>query len=111
METKKKLSIVNLDNYVSPVIKENPSFEWVTYGKKNSFFQYLIDRSRGSATNSAAIVTDGLDAASSRWATTTALPSISKNRAFSPNLLSNPHTKHMWLLGCLFSTFLDMRLS
>jgi len=50
-----RISIVNLSNYVQPEIKEVPSKKYVTYGAKNSYFQYLIDRSRGSATNGAVI--------------------------------------------------------
>lgn len=47
--------IVNLSNYVQPEVKEEYGKEWVTYGKKNEYFQYLIDRSTGSATNGAVI--------------------------------------------------------
>jgi len=47
--------IVNLSNYVSPIVKEEFGKPFVTYGKKNSYFDYLIDRSRGSATNGAII--------------------------------------------------------
>jgi len=47
--------IVNLSNYVQPEVKEIQGKEYVTYGKKNQYFQYLIDRSRGSATNGAVI--------------------------------------------------------
>ena len=50
-----RISIVNLSNYVQPEIKEVPSKKYVTYGVKNSYFQYLIDRSRGSATNGSVI--------------------------------------------------------
>jgi len=50
-----RISIVNLSNYVQPEIKEVPSRKYVTYGEKNNYFQYLIDRSRGSATNGAVI--------------------------------------------------------
>lgn len=47
--------VVSLSNYVSPVIKEDQSKDWVTYGKKNEYWQYLIDRSTGSTTNAACI--------------------------------------------------------
>ena len=47
--------IVNLANYVQPEIKEEYGKDYVTYGKKNSYFQYLIDRSNGSATNGAVV--------------------------------------------------------
>lgn len=49
------IHMVNLATYVAPEIKEEYGKDWVTYGKKNSYFQYLIDRSYGSATNSAIV--------------------------------------------------------
>ena len=55
MKDNGNIHIVNLANYVQPEIKEEYGKDWVTYGKKNSYFQYLIDRSRGSATNGAAV--------------------------------------------------------
>ena len=55
MSDKGNIHIVNLSNYVQPEVKEEYGKDWVTYGKKNSYFQYLIDRSRGSATNGAII--------------------------------------------------------
>ena len=55
MKDNNKIGIVNLSNYVAPEIKEYAGQSYVTYGKKNSYFDYLIDRSRGSATNGAII--------------------------------------------------------
>jgi len=44
-------------NYIQPEIKEvsHNGKKWVTYGKKNSFYDYLIERNRGSVTNAACI--------------------------------------------------------
>jgi hypothetical protein len=47
--------IVNLSSYEKPEVKEYSGKEYVTYGKKNEYFNYLIDNSRGSATNGAII--------------------------------------------------------
>jgi len=46
---------ISLSNYVSPTIEEKKSKAYVTYGDKNSYFQYLIDRYNGSPTNNAVI--------------------------------------------------------
>lgn len=46
---------LSLSNYVSPTIEEKKSKAFVTYGDKNSYFQYLIDRYNGSPTNNAVI--------------------------------------------------------
>lgn len=50
-----KISFVNLSSYTSPAIIENNREDWVEFGEDNNYFQYLIDRFNGSATNSAAI--------------------------------------------------------
>jgi len=50
-----KINIVNLSNYVSPDIKVQKTKEWVTYGHNNDYFNYLIDRYKGSPTNNAII--------------------------------------------------------
>ncbi len=50
-----KISIVNLSNYTSPIIEEYYGQNYITYGRNNDYFQYLIDRVRGSATNGAVI--------------------------------------------------------
>jgi len=44
---------LTLSNYVSPTIEEKKNKAFVTYGDKNSYFQYLIDRYNGSPTNNA----------------------------------------------------------
>jgi len=46
---------LSLSNYVSPTIEEKKNKAFVTYGDKNSYFQYLIDRYNGSPTNNAVI--------------------------------------------------------
>jgi hypothetical protein len=50
-----KINIVNLSNYVSPDIKVQKNKEWVTYGHNNEYYDYLIDRYKGSPTNNAII--------------------------------------------------------
>ena len=52
---KSKISIVNLSTYNSPDIKVVKNKDYVTYGDKNSYFQYLIDRYTESPTNNAII--------------------------------------------------------
>ena len=46
---------LSLSNYVSPTIEEKKGKAFVTYGDKNSYFKYLIDRYNGSPTNNAVI--------------------------------------------------------
>ena len=50
-----KVNIVNLSNYVSPDIQVQKNKEWVTFGNKNEYFDYLLDRYKGSPTNNAII--------------------------------------------------------
>lgn len=50
-----KLHIVNLNTYTSPDIKVQQNKDYVTYGNKNEYFQYLIDRYTGSPTNNAIV--------------------------------------------------------
>jgi hypothetical protein len=50
-----KISFVNLSTYTSPEIIETSNKEWVEFGADNNYFQYLIDRYNGSATNNAVI--------------------------------------------------------
>jgi len=47
--------IVNLATYTSPDIQVKANKDYVTYGDKNSYFRYLIDRFTGSPTNNAII--------------------------------------------------------
>lgn len=49
------IRVVNLSTYTSPDIKVQRNKDWVTFGSKNSYFQYLIDRYSGSPTNNAVI--------------------------------------------------------
>lgn len=49
------IRVVNLSSYTAPVVKEVQGKEWVEYGEGNNYFQYLIDRYNGSATNNAII--------------------------------------------------------
>ena len=46
------IQLITLSNYVSPSVVETTFLEWVTYGKNNEFYQYIIDRHNGSPTNS-----------------------------------------------------------
>ena len=50
-----KIKLVNLATYTSPTIEVIDKKDYVTYGPKNSYFQYLIDRYTGSPTNNAII--------------------------------------------------------
>jgi len=50
-----KVNIVNLSNYVSPKIEVQKNKDWVTYGNKNEYFAYLLDRYKGSPTNNAIV--------------------------------------------------------
>lgn len=50
-----KINIVNLSNYVSPKIEVQKNKEWVTYGDKNEYFSFLLDRYTGSPTNNAIV--------------------------------------------------------
>jgi len=54
-QNKSKVSFVNLSTYTSPEIVESNNKEWVGFGDNNSYFNYLIDRYNGSATNNAVI--------------------------------------------------------
>jgi hypothetical protein len=49
------LHILNLSNYNRPVINENKNKDWINYGEDNNYYQYIIDRYNGSATNNAII--------------------------------------------------------
>jgi capsid portal protein len=66
------IKMVEFSSYVAPAIVENPRLDWVEYGDDNNYYQYLIDRRVGSATNNAVItgIADmiygkGLDASNS----------------------------------------------
>lgn len=49
------IRVVQLANYVRPKLVENKTNNWVLNGKKNEFYQYIIDRYNGSPTNAAII--------------------------------------------------------
>lgn len=49
------IRLVQFESYVAPAIVENPRLDWVEYGDDNNYYQYLIDRRNGSATNNAVI--------------------------------------------------------
>jgi hypothetical protein len=49
------LHILNLSNYNRPEITENKNKDWINYGDDNNYYQYIIDRYNGSATNNAII--------------------------------------------------------
>ena len=49
------LHILNLAKYEAPIIEESKKNDWVTYGENNSYYQFLIDRYKNSATNNAII--------------------------------------------------------
>lgn len=56
MENKKgNVRLVNLADYERPVIKESNYADWVEYGDNNDYFDTLIERFLGSATNSRCI--------------------------------------------------------
>ena len=50
-----KVNVVNLSNYTSPNIQIKKNENWVTYGDKNNYFNYLLDRYSGSPTNNAIV--------------------------------------------------------
>ena len=45
------VDVINLAKYEAPQIVESNQKDWVTFGESNSYFQFLIDRYRNSATN------------------------------------------------------------
>lgn len=49
------IRIVNLASHTTPAVVEDNRKEWVAYGDDNNYFQFLIDRYNGSATNNAII--------------------------------------------------------
>ena len=53
--SKSEISLVNLSSYTTPIMKEQPNKDWVKFGEDNDYFQYILDRYNGSATNHAAV--------------------------------------------------------
>ena len=49
------LHILNLAKYEAPIVEESKRDNWVTYGDKNSYFDFLIQRYKNSTTNNAII--------------------------------------------------------
>jgi hypothetical protein len=49
------IDVINLAQYEAPQIIESKQKGWVTFGENNSYFQFLIDRYRKSATNQSII--------------------------------------------------------
>ncbi len=45
------IRLIQFSNYVRPKLVVNTSQNWVLNGKKNEFYQYIIDRNNGSPTN------------------------------------------------------------
>ena len=54
-EGKQTMALIQFNNYVKPVIKEERSRGYMTNGQYNSYFKYVNDRYIGSPTNSAII--------------------------------------------------------
>ena len=54
-DTGTDIKLISLSNYVRPQVIESRSAEWVLNGRKNWFYQYIIDRKNGSPTNAAII--------------------------------------------------------
>ena len=50
-----KVNFLQLSTYTTPEVQEVSNQEWVAYGADNNYFQFLIDRYNGSATNNALI--------------------------------------------------------
>ena len=38
------IKLIQLNNYVKPIIKEEHGKDWVLNGKQNAYFKYVIDR-------------------------------------------------------------------
>lgn len=51
MNKNNNISVINLSEYKSPEIVEDRSKEWVTYGKDDKHYNYLIDNYNYSTTN------------------------------------------------------------
>ena len=49
------IRLIQLNNYIRPKLEENKSKNWVTNGRNNSFYKYIIDRYNGSPTNATII--------------------------------------------------------
>lgn len=49
------IRLIQLNNYIRPKVEENKAKNWVTNGRNNSFYKYIIDRYNGSPTNATII--------------------------------------------------------
>ena len=54
-QTRSNVSFVNLSSYTTPEIVESRNKDWIEFGAENDYFNVLIDRAKGSATNGACI--------------------------------------------------------
>ena len=50
-----KIHLVSMNSYTRPEVKEVYGEDWIEYGEDNNYYQYIIDRYNGSATNNASI--------------------------------------------------------
>ena len=50
-----KINFLQLSTYTTPEVQEVSNQDWIAYGADNNYFQFLIDRYNGSATNNAII--------------------------------------------------------
>tara|TARA_R110001592_G_scaffold180649_3_gene423150 strand:+ start:4078 stop:6036 length:1959 start_codon:yes stop_codon:yes gene_type:complete len=50
-----KVNFLQLSTYTTPEVREVNNQDWIQYGADNNYFQFLIDRYNGSATNNALI--------------------------------------------------------
>jgi hypothetical protein len=55
IQSMNNIHVLNLSKYTNPLIVEEKNKDYVSYGADNNYFQYLIDRYTGSATNNAII--------------------------------------------------------
>ena len=54
-KTRSNVSFVNLSSYTTPEIVESRNKDWIEFGAENDYFNVLIDKAKGSATNGACI--------------------------------------------------------
>ena len=54
-QTRSNVSFVNLSSYTTPEIVESRNKDWIEFGAENDYFNVLIDKAKGSATNGACI--------------------------------------------------------
>lgn len=54
-EQRDKLVNIQLSNYIRPEVREVAGVDYVTNGSANEFWQYIVDRYKGSPTNAALI--------------------------------------------------------